>query len=864
MASRSLGVLSVDLLARTGMFEAGMNSAERSTDKAVKKIKGSLGSIKGDLTKAAAGLAAGFGVVEVVSRIVRATAEAEDAYTQLQTRIQSTGSVAGVTARDLRALAQELSAVTTFGASAVVSMQSLLLTFTNIRGDTVEAATRSILDLSAALGQDLASSAQLVGKALNDPAKGMKSLSSIGVTFSAQQKKVIESLQETGETAKAQAIILAEIQKRFGGSAVASANTLGGSIKRLEGAFGDLFETRDGASELTKSIQRLTQTLQDPATIAAAQAITGFLIRGFSTLLDILNKVIETAGWFYENRGEMAFVPEIEYAGKELGILGSDMERLQDEIEFLEEQLNTIPIVLSPVWSPHFKKNFGIRLKKDLEEELQKLTLELNFKFKEQFGSQGPPRRLGPAAFEAMPGDEEAIEQLEKLRDGLLQQIATYEQGAPAVIAYRIATGDLAETFKKSRKDGESLRLQLLALSAIAENQQLTKRIEDETKSLRDQAAVLGMSAEQTMRYRVTVGDLAETFDRMGETGKKAAAALIAQAEATEQAQSKLQLKQMTKDLRDQGATLGFNAEQTMRYRVTVGDLAEMFRRMGDAGRYAAAVLISEAKKAEEALNDFELKQMTKDLRDQVAMFGQGAAQIMRYRLVAGDLKDTFDNTTDAGKAFADEVVNITLQLQLLEEITKGVDDAIDAMSESLNEALERFLADFEARFVEKRDILLEFMQGLASGFENIIADSLMNGFEGGAKGILKSFGQLLQRLIAEAIAADLAKRMFGEVAGGTGTGWLGALAGIFGFGGPKAAGGPVMAGVPYLVGERGPEVMVPTRAGTIVPNHQLGGQTNYITLNVETPSGRVPMETQQQMGNRLARTLGEARRRNG
>lgn len=47
---------------------------------------------------------------------------------------------------------------------------------------------------------------------------------------------------------------------------------------------------------------------------------------------------------------------------------------------------------------------------------------------------------------------------------------------------------------------------------------------------------------------------------------------------------------------------------------------------------------------------------------------------------------------------------------------------------------------------------------------------------------------------------------------------------GPFRFGGARAAGGPVMSSRSYLVGERGPEVFVPRSAGSIVPNHQLGG----------------------------------------
>lgn len=37
-----------------------------------------------------------------------------------------------------------------------------------------------------------------------------------------------------------------------------------------------------------------------------------------------------------------------------------------------------------------------------------------------------------------------------------------------------------------------------------------------------------------------------------------------------------------------------------------------------------------------------------------------------------------------------------------------------------------------------------------------------------------------------------------------------------------RADGGPVQAGKPYLVGERGPELIVPQQAGTVIPNHQL------------------------------------------
>jgi hypothetical protein len=38
-----------------------------------------------------------------------------------------------------------------------------------------------------------------------------------------------------------------------------------------------------------------------------------------------------------------------------------------------------------------------------------------------------------------------------------------------------------------------------------------------------------------------------------------------------------------------------------------------------------------------------------------------------------------------------------------------------------------------------------------------------------------------------------------------------------------RAMGGPVTAGTPYLVGERGPEIVVPGQSGTVIPNHRIG-----------------------------------------
>lgn len=47
-----------------------------------------------------------------------------------------------------------------------------------------------------------------------------------------------------------------------------------------------------------------------------------------------------------------------------------------------------------------------------------------------------------------------------------------------------------------------------------------------------------------------------------------------------------------------------------------------------------------------------------------------------------------------------------------------------------------------------------------------------------------------------------------------------------------KASGGPISANQPYIVGERGPEIIVPGQSGTVIPNNKLGGSNINITVN--------------------------------
>jgi TP901 family phage tail tape measure protein len=154
--------------------------------------------------------------------------------------------------------------------------------------------------------------------------------------------------------------------------------------------------------------------------------------------------------------------------------------------------------------------------------------------------------------------------------------------------------------------------------------------------------------------------------------------------------------------------------------------------------------------------------------------------------------------------------------------------------------------------------------QEVFAEFLNTIANALM---------------QTAAKMIAQYIAIGIA-RMFAGMGGsvptdaggwatsfatpqpGIGTGFnfdAGAMTGgmPWSFGGAMAKGGPVSSGQTYMVGERGPELFVPGRSGTIVANDKMGGGNTNVVVNVDAKGSSV--EGDEQGANQLGRVISAA-----
>ena len=113
-----------------------------------------------------------------------------------------------------------------------------------------------------------------------------------------------------------------------------------------------------------------------------------------------------------------------------------------------------------------------------------------------------------------------------------------------------------------------------------------------------------------------------------------------------------------------------------------------------------------------------------------------------------------------------------------------------------------------------------------ADNVRSDIADSLIAGVTDGKDGMIKAFTNMLHQMSLELFKSSLVKGLENIFKpNDSGGGFLAGLGKMFG---ARANGGPVTGGVPYLVGEQGPEIMVPGRNGTIIPNRRMAGGMNY------------------------------------
>lgn len=164
----------------------------------------------------------------------------------------------------------------------------------------------------------------------------------------------------------------------------------------------------------------------------------------------------------------------------------------------------------------------------------------------------------------------------------------------------------------------------------------------------------------------------------------------------------------------------------------------------------------------------------------------------------------------------------------------------------------------------------------MRSSFDSILVDGFSRGSDVLERGLLSavrrgSLGfedlrkialRVIDDIAAQALRSGLASIGIGGAGAGGGGGILGIgslIGSLFGLPG-RATGGPVSPGRPYIVGERGPELFVPTSAGQVNAGGGSGGSRSVnVSIRVVAPEGSSSPESLRRSSRQVAQAVRRA-----
>lgn len=228
-------------------------------------------------------------------------------------------------------------------------------------------------------------------------------------------------------------------------------------------------------------------------------------------------------------------------------------------------------------------------------------------------------------------------------------------------------------------------------------------------------------------------------------------------------------------------------------------------------------------------------------------------------------IRENTEGLAEGEKKVVDYNSVLTLLGITASEATGGLGELVQSIVEA-NKKL--------AQVEKYKKIFSDITGQMKTIFENAFGELATHGFKGFFDSIVGGFQQMLQKMAADFLASQLTKligNLFSSLLGGLGGGGGGILGGLqAGEGGliPMAAtGATASAGMPYIVGERGPELFIPSNNGRISPNGSGGGMgavTYAPTYYISTPDANSFRKSESQITQDGARTLQRISRRNG
>lgn len=267
---------------------------------------------------------------------------------------------------------------------------------------------------------------------------------------------------------------------------------------------------------------------------------------------------------------------------------------------------------------------------------------------------------------------------------------------------------------------------------------------------------------------------------------------------------------------------------------------------------------------------DFAVKAIA-GVVEAVAFLGAGIGKLVSFTTGNDSMQKYFENIeAAANKARTGGIEQVKVALgdlanavpergaqdfvsQLIEDMrAAGVasDEEAAKMKERLKETVDagntiikngsKDLSASQADYATAQENLLKTFGDATKTLSTDMATALMNGQD-----VLGSFKDFFKKIIGQIISEALRLMVIQPIL----TAIFGAFGSTLSFSssgapsiGARAMGGPVMKNKPYIVGERGPELMVPSTNGNVIPNNQLGmgvTERTMVTYNINAVDAR-------------------------
>lgn len=243
-------------MARLGALTVYLNANSSGLERGLSKATGMLRKF----ALASGGYLAASSLKNLAEESLNLAGAQEKAENLMARTLKNTAGMADTTVGELKRYAAEVQSMSIFGDEKVMEAQTALMQMNSVTGDAFRMARSAAVDIASSKGQDLTAVMANLGKALQDPVKGLRMLREYG-TDPAMKAAVEQRLQTEGKEA-AQLMILADLQKRFAGSAQEAANTISGAFAQNRNALGDL---KEGIGFLIDEIFDIRGSLQTSA-----------------------------------------------------------------------------------------------------------------------------------------------------------------------------------------------------------------------------------------------------------------------------------------------------------------------------------------------------------------------------------------------------------------------------------------------------------------------------------------------------------------------------------------------------------------------------------------------------------------------